>query len=198
MTRTGGGPRDVPRADNGTVTPEPLPGPGARRARLQYLVPTGRWGWALMSFPVAAAVFTLGVVVYLTGFLDPDSWSEYGEMVDEFGLAETVGDTIMRAVFSVVLAAYNCLPPLGLAALVAQTSRHLPKGMPVVALGCLVYSAATGWLFVDMLTSDSSTAGLGMLFFPVLLGGLLIPFAGAIALLRRFLPRRPSATPGGP
>lgn len=168
-------------------------GRGPRRSRLDFVVPATRLGWALLSFPVASAVFTLGVMAYLTGVLDPGSWSEVAEIAAEAGTGAAIADVLMRAFFSVVVAAYNCLPPLALAVLIAFTSRHLQKGMPVVALGCLVYTAATAWLLVDMVTDDSSTSVLLLLFLPILLGALLVPFAGATALLHRLLSgRRPA------
>lgn len=167
--------------------------PGGRRSRLEWVVPVSRWGWVLMSFPVASALFTLGVMTYMTGVFHPGRWSEVGGIAEQNGVAAAVGDTIGQVVFFVLLAAFNCLPPLALAVLIAQTPRHPAKGMPVVALGCLVYTVATVWLLIDMVTDDSSTSGLLLLFLPIILGALLVPFAGATALLHRLLRNRKTA-----
>ena len=165
-------------------------GPGAFRRWLDRIVPAGRSGRALLGFPVASATFTLGVVAYLVGIFDPRSWSDLAGAAAESGAAAVVGDAIMRALFTVLVAAYNCLPPLGLAVLVVQTARRLPRGMPVVALGCLVHTAATVWLLVDMLTDDSSTSVLLLLFLPIPLGVLLVVVGGGAALLHHLRSRR--------
>jgi hypothetical protein len=158
---------------------------GSAPAWLDAMTPTGPCGWALLLFPIASAAFTLGLLAYLLvgGIFYRGAWAELVDAAGEFGVAPIVCELIIRVVFGLLAAVYNCLPAAALAVLIAQTSRRLPKGMPVVLLGGAVFTAATVWLLVDMVTDDSSTAALLLLFLPIMLGILLVPFAGLTVLL---------------
>lgn len=71
---------------------------------------------------------------------------------------------------------YNLLSPVALAALVVLTAGLWPRGMPVTAVTCLLFSG----LFVAALfdTFSSSTGVLLLLFLPIYFCVALFPFAG--------------------
>ncbi|WP_375431746.1 hypothetical protein [uncultured Friedmanniella sp.] len=143
------------------------------------LAPVGRWGRLLLVFPAACAVFTVVILMYLQGLFDPAT------AVEAWADALTLGGGL----FIVVLTAYNLLGPLALAALVSIGSRLTPRAMGVVTAGCGVYTAALGYSLIEMITDESSTAVLLLLFLPLYLGVLLLPFAAAAALVQRFRSR---------
>ncbi|MFC3299338.1 hypothetical protein FJV46_14815 [Arthrobacter agilis] len=77
---------------------------------------------------------------------------------------------------------YNLLPALALAFLISLSSHQTAKGIPVVAAGSLIFTAVAVYLPLSIFTSDSSTAVLGFLFLPLLLGTVVI-VVGLLALL---------------
>lgn len=126
--------------------------------------PVGRLASVLLLFPATNALLTLAVLAY-SGSGAPD----------EPGLV----------LFSIAVAIYSLVGPAALAALIWVASRHAPLGMTVVAVTCLVSTAATVWSHVSLVQDldESSTAALGFLFLPAFLAILLIPFVGVTALV---------------
>lgn len=73
--------------------------------------------------------------------------------------------------------------PLALGALIRLGTRYWPKGMLIVTAACVVYTAATLWSLISLIQDEDSTAVLILVFLPVVLAGLLVPFAGAAGLV---------------
>lgn len=140
----------------------------------QLIRPTSFSGRVLMLFPALSAAFTIAVLLGAFGVFDPSSSDE----------------SVITVVLLGVIFVYNLLAPIALACLISLTSRQFAKGMPVVAVGCLAFTAATAYLLVDTVTSEnSSTGGVNFLFIPITLGVLLIPF-GLLGWLLHFLVSR--------
>lgn len=144
-----------------------------------------RWGTVLFVFPAGCAVTNVVVQVYLTtyGMFEPGSWDD----LTPVDTVEAVGD----AVFSVLITAYSLAAPLLLAVLVVATLRRYPRAMPVATAACLAFTAATVWMLVSMLRDESSTAVLLLLFLPIYLIALLVPFALVTVLVGRVRRRSP-------
>ena len=53
----------------------------------------------------------------------------------------------------------------------------------MVTAACAVRTAATTWSLISMVRDESSTAALLLLFLPVCLGILLVPFVALTALV---------------
>lgn len=119
--------------------------------RLHVLAPSSRTSRALLIFPLLAATFYMAVSLYL----QKDAPSGY----EIFGLAVNL---------------YNLLPALALTALISLSSHRMAKGILVVATGSLVFTAIAVYVPLSILTSDSSTAVLGFLYLPLVLGTVVI------------------------
>lgn len=102
---------------------------------------------------------------------------------DEFTLDELLS--------LVLFVGWNLLPALALAALVLLCARRFPIGLPVVAVGCVVYTAVTVWLLLSALLSESSTAGFLFVSLPLILGAIVGVFAAAAGTVDAA--RRPKA-----
>jgi len=155
-------------------------GPSSPTTRLW---PATGWGRLLLVFPVFCAALTVAIMLYLSGVFDPTFWSG----------ATSTGVTLKSAglaIFGVVAVGYNLLAPLALAGLIVLAERLYPRGMFVVSAGCLVYTAATVWSLTSMISDESSTAVLLLLFLPAYLAGLLVPFGLAAALVHKLRSRR--------
>jgi len=154
-----------------------------RRARsssigwLDRITAGNRWAKALLAFPAASAVFTIATMMYMAGFFSPTYYSDssHPEM--------PVGEQASQAIFGVLIGGFNVLPAVALAVLISLTARRFAKGMPVVAVGCLAFTAACVWAVLSIATDESSTAAIGLLFLPPMLGVLLLPFAGVAVLV---------------
>ena len=84
--------------------------------------------------------------------------------------------------FNLGIDLYNLLPALALTALISLSSHQMAKGIPVAAAGSLVFTAIAVYVPFSILTSDSSTAVLGFLYLPLVLGTEVI-VVGLLALL---------------
>lgn len=98
----------------------------------------GRVG-VLRVFPAVCAAFTLGVLLYLGG-------GEGGDLG---------------------LVVYALVGPLALAVMVYLGHRHWPAGTPVTLVGCLVFTAATFFLLIDLLRSEDANGVLVLVVLPV-------------------------------
>ena len=134
--------------------------------RLSVLVPSGRTSHALLILPLISAACYMAVSLYL----QKDAPGGYG-------------------VFSLAVDLYNLLPALALTALISLSSHHMAKGIPVVAAGSLIFTAIAVYVPLSILTSDSSTAVLGFLYLPLVLGTEVI-VVGLLALLLHTLRSR--------
>jgi hypothetical protein len=134
-----------------------------------------RLGKVLLVFPPVAALVTLVAMLWMAGLLDPGYYRE----IESSDLSDGTGLDL----FFVGMIAYNLLPAVALWILIGVYARQLPKGLPVIAAGAVAMTAATVLLLVGTITDESSTAALGLLVYPVLLGLLLVPFAGVAALM---------------
>ena len=74
---------------------------------------------------------------------------------------------------------------LALAALVRVAARRAPRGLSVVVVACVVQTGLIVVSLVSMLRDESSTAVLLLLFLPVYMLVLLLPFVGLTALVHR-------------
>lgn len=150
--------------------------PGARGLRR-----TGKGvGW-LMAFPALALLSLVAELAYIgvPYYTGPDAW--------------TGADLIGQIVFSLAVLAWNASVPAALVALVIFTRKHLPRGLPVAAPSCVLFSAAVVAAMILLTTDDSSTGVLLLLFLPIELLLALIPFIGLTWMLHWLRGRR--ATP---
>jgi len=105
----------------------------------------------LLLLPAADLIFFVGLFIYAGGAAEGDA-------------------------FSVGLLVYNLLSPLALAALVVLTAGLWPRGMPVTAVTCVLFSGLFVAALLDM--RSSSTGGLLLLFLPIYFCVALFPFGG--------------------
>lgn len=124
---------------------------------------------ALVGLPLAGAVTTLGVNAYLA------SWDV---------ATESVGWVLITVLMSV----WQLLPFAGAIAVGIAVHRYWRGGSPVALLGGLLLLVLTvGWLW-DIVTSESSTAAVGLFFgtfWQAALVGLTLGGATGLAALRR-------------
>ena len=92
---------------------------------------------------------------------------------------------------SVGLLAYNLLSPVALAALVVLTAGLWPRGMPVAAITCVLFSGLLVAAMLDMFSS--STGVLVLLFLPIEFCVALFPFAGLGVLVHWLRGRKVAA-----
>lgn len=141
----------------------------ATRARLLLLFP------ALAVLCVAAELIHLGLP-YLT---DPQS---------------SRADLVEQALASLGALAWNAMVPGALVVLVLVTVRAWPRGLPLAAGTCVVFSGAVIAAMIVLALDDSSTGVLLLLFLPVQLGLALIPFVGLTFLVHWVRGRRAAGT----
>ena len=134
----------------------------------------------MLAFPAVSALVTLAVLAFSAGLFDPATWAT------PWSRPGGVGED---AVFELVLVGYNLLPPLALAALVRVAARRAPRGLSVVVVACVVQTGLIVVSLVSMLRDESSTAVLLLLFLPVYMLVLLLPFVGLTALVHRLRSR---------
>lgn len=108
----------------------------------------------LLLLPAADLLFLVGLVVFAGILGSGADWDSY----------------------SVGLLVYNLLSPVALAALIVLTAGLWPRGMPVTALTCMLFSGLFVFALLDMFTS--STGVLLLLFLPFYFCLALVPFAG--------------------
>lgn len=96
--------------------------------------------------------------------------------------------------YSAGLLVYNLLSPIALAALVVLTAGLWPRGMPVTAVTCVVFSGLFVFALLDMFTS--STGVLLLLFLPIYFSVALVPFGGLGVLVHGLRGRRVASSEG--
>ncbi|GAB3270381.1 hypothetical protein GCM10027586_20950 [Kineococcus gypseus] len=124
---------------------------------------------ALVGLPVVGALVTLVVVAYLT------SW-------------ELVTEDVGAVLFGLVFCGWALLPFAAAVVVGVCVHRFWPGAVAVALAGDLLLVAVTVWGLWSMLSSQSSTAVLALLFAPFAQGavaGLTMPAAVAVAKLRR-------------
>lgn len=77
-----------------------------------------------------------------------------------------------------------------MAGAVVLVGRRWPLGAPATAVGVLVLVALTTLLLAALVTSESSTAPLLLLFLPLHLGAVVLAATGAAVLVHRVRARR--------
>lgn len=130
----------------------------------------------LVALPVVGAVTTVVVTGRLT------TWEL---------LTEDVG----AVVFSVLFLGWAVLPFAAAVAVGVATHRHWREGGPVAVVGGLLLLALTVALLRSVVTSDSSTAVIGLLYAPLLqaaLVGLTTAATVGVARVRRRRAARPA------
>ncbi|WP_380173260.1 hypothetical protein ACFEMC_02425 [Kineococcus sp. DHX-1] len=145
--------------------PTTAPGPRARRDPLLL---------ALLGLPVVGATTTLAVSGHLT------SW-------------DVATESAAMVTFTVVWTVWAVAPFAAAVAGGLSVRRHWRGGAGTVVVGDVLLVALTVWLLSDVLTSESSTAVLGLLFAPPLQaavpGVTLLAAVGVARLRGRGLPR---------
>ena len=124
---------------------------------------------ALVGLPVVGAVTTLVVQLHLT------SW-------------DVVADEAGVALFALVASGWALVPFAASAVVGVSVHRHWRGGVPVALLGALLLLALTVGVLWSVLTSESSTAVLALLFAPFVqaaLAGVTMAAAVGVAKLRR-------------
>jgi len=116
------------------------------------LSPGVRW---LMVFPAVALLSIAAELVYLgvPYYVGPDAWRG--------------ADLTGQILWSLGVLAWNASVPVALAALLSLAAKRLPRGMPVAAVTCLLFSAAVIAAMILLTVDDSSTGVLLLLFLPV-------------------------------
>lgn len=144
----------------------PSTGPRPRTPRDPLLL-------ALLGLPAVGAVTTLAVLAHLT------SW-------------DVSTESALMVVFSVVSTVWSVLPFAAAVAVGLSVRRHWRGGSAAVVVGDVLLVAQTVWFLSDVLTSESSTAVLGLLFAPALQAALAgVTLLAAIGLARLRGRRRP-------
>ncbi|WP_432572941.1 hypothetical protein [Kineococcus sp. SYSU DK005] len=124
---------------------------------------------ALVGVPVVGAVATLAVQLHLA------SWDV---------LAEEVG----VALFALLACGWALLPFAAAVVVGVCVHRHWRGGSAAALVGAVLLVAFTAWLLWSVLTDESSTAVLGLLFAPFVQGavvGVTMAASVAVAGLRR-------------
>lgn len=124
---------------------------------------------ALVALPVAGAGTTLVVSARLT------SW-------------DLVTADVGAVLFTLVYVGWALLPFALAVAVGVSVHRHWRGGAPAALAGGVLLLASTVWMLWSIVTSESSTASLGLLFAPFLqaaLAGLTMAAAVGVATLRR-------------
>lgn len=115
-------------------------------------------------------------------------------LVGSFVFAGILGSGAEWDSDSLGLFVYNLLSPVALAALVVLTAGLWPRGMPVTALTCVLFSGLFVFALLGMFTS--STGVLLLLFLPIYFCIALVPFAGLGVLVHGLRRRRLSSLEG--
>ncbi len=124
---------------------------------------------ALVGLPVVGALVTLVVVAYLT------SW-------------ELVTEDVGAVLFGLVFCGWALLPFAAAVVVGVCVHRSWPGAVAVALAGAVVLMALTVWGLWSVLTSQSSTAVLALLFAPFVQSavvGLTMAVAVVVARLRR-------------
>lgn len=108
------------------------------------------------------------------------------------GLLSDAGAGVEWDPESVGLLAYNLLSPVALAVLVVLTAGLWPRGMPVTAVTCVLFSGFFVTALLDM--GSSSTGVLLLLFLPIVFCVALFPFAGLGLLVHGLRGRKAAAS----
>lgn len=103
---------------------------------------------ALVGLPAVGAVTTLATTATLT------SW-------------ELTTESVGAVVFAIVFTGWALLPFAAAVVVGVSVRRHWRGALAVVLVGDLLLLAFTVWALWSVLTSDSSTAVLGLLFAPL-------------------------------
>ncbi|GAA0325498.1 hypothetical protein [Kineococcus aurantiacus] len=128
---------------------------------------------ALVGLPVVGAVTTLVVSAHLT------SW-------------DLVTEDVGAVLFTVLFIGWALLPFAAAVAVAVSVYRHWRGGAAVAIVGGLVLVALTVGLLWSVLTSESSTAVLGLLFAPFLQAAVAGVTMVAAVCLARWRRRRQS------
>ncbi|WP_432497830.1 hypothetical protein [Kineococcus gypseus] len=124
---------------------------------------------ALVGLPVVGALLTLVVVAYLT------SW-------------DLVTEDVGAVLFALVFCGWALLPFAAAVVVGVCVHRFWPGAVAVALAGAVVLVAVTVWVLWSVLSSQSSTAVLALLFAPFVqaaVAGLTMAAAVAVAKLRR-------------
>jgi hypothetical protein len=121
---------------------------------------------ALVGLPAVGALTTLVVAARLT------TW-------------DLVTEDVGSVLFVVVFVGWALLPFAAAAAVGISVHRHWSGGVPVALVGGLALVALTVWWLLSVLTSDSSTAVIGLLFAPFAQAALVGATLGVAVLLAR-------------
>ncbi|NAZ81183.1 hypothetical protein GTR02_05075 [Kineococcus sp. R8] len=123
----------------------------------------------LVAPPVLGAVATLVTSASLT------SW-------------DLVTDGVGAVLFALAFVGWSMLPFAAAVAVGRSVHRYWRGGSPVAFVGGVVLVALTVWVLWDIVTSESSTAVIGLLFVPfaqAAVAGLTMAGAVGVATLRR-------------
>lgn len=142
--------------------------------------PPGGVRWALLTLVALTAVFTVGTLLWASGY-------GRGRAVD--------GETWIVVAFVV----WALLPFLVMGAVVVVAARRMRGGMVVTAVGVVALTVLTVVLLLQLFASESSTAALVFLGLPAYQLPLVAVTAAATvgldAVLRRRRARRSPPTP---
>jgi hypothetical protein len=122
---------------------------------------------ALVGLPAVGAVTTLAVQLYLS------TWG--GAWID-----------VEWLLLNVLLCGWALLPFAAAAMVATSIHRHWRRGSPVAFAGGVLLVGLTVWLLWSVLTSDSSTAVIALVFAPFMQATVVgLTMAGAVGFAKR-------------
>jgi hypothetical protein len=135
------------------------------------LWPETRFGRALLAFPALSGLVAFTGVLWISGVFRPDFWAE-GPL--RFNVMVMLGQ--------ILVALYNVLPALALAALVVFTARDGGRALPLVGVCCVLCTTVLVWLVIYLLGHDD--AGMLVVFLPLIVAAIMAPFLAAALVIR--------------
>ena len=142
-----------------------------RVSTVSRLWPDTRFGRALLAFPALSGVVAFTGVLWISGVFRPDYWAE-----------SPLRFTVLVLLGQILVALYNVLPALALAALVVFAARGGGRALPVVAVCCVLCTGVLVWLVIYLLGHDD--AGMLVVFLPLIVSAIMAPFLAAALVIR--------------
>ncbi|HEX8510383.1 MAG TPA: hypothetical protein VF635_12925 [Propionibacteriaceae bacterium] len=142
-----------------------------RVSTLSTLWPRTRFGRALLALPGLCGLVAFFGVLWTLGVFRPDFWAE-----------GPLRFNILVMLVQILVALYNVLPALALAALVVFAARDDGRALPVISVCCVLCTGVLVWLVIYLLNNDD--AGMLVVFLPPLMAVIMAPFLVAVLVIR--------------
>lgn len=136
------------------------------------------WVRILPLFPAVSVLVTVGTLLYVLGVLD-------GDLSFGSALGQSIGSIL-----------FGSLVHIGLIALIYFGKRIWSRALAAIIITSAVYVVVICLILISTIASESSTAGLNILFLPVFSAFLLVPSTLIVALVHRLRSRPGQRGPG--